>query len=73
MEKLDLVQPIRTILDGFNYAIWSQEMSSFLKGRKLWRIVTEDIPKPTQLKDEEDGKFWERLEDWDSRNHQILN
>lgn len=47
-------------------------MSAFLKGRKLWQIVTSDIPQPTKQKDEDDRKFWERLEDWDSKNHQIL-
>lgn len=72
MEKLDVVQPIKTLLDGLNYTIWSQEMSSFLKGRKLWRIITGDISKPTKQTNEDDGKFWERLEDWDSKNHQIL-
>ena len=39
---------------------------------KLWHIVTGDIRKPTKQKGEDDRKFWERLEDWDSKNHQIL-
>ena len=49
-------------------------MKSFLIGRKLWRIVTGDITKPTaQDKDKEgDNKFIERLEDCDSKNHQII-
>ena len=49
-------------------------MKFFLIRRKLWRIVTGDITKPTkQDKDkEEDSKFIERLEDWDSKNHQII-
>jgi len=72
MEKLDVVQPIRTILDGLNYPIWSQEIFSFLKGRKLWRIVSGDITKPTKQKEEDDNKFLERLEDWECKNHQIL-
>lgn len=40
--------------------------------RRLWRYVTGDIIKPTQLKDESDDKFNNRLDDWDSKNHQIL-
>lgn len=47
-------------------------MSSFLKGRKLWRFVTGSISKPTKRQEEDDGTFWERLEDQDSKNHQIL-
>lgn len=72
MEKLDVIQPIRTTLDGLNYALWSQEMSSFLKGRRLWRIVIGSVTKPVKQKDEDDTAYWERLEDWDSKNHQIL-
>ena len=72
MEKLDVIQPIKTILDGLNFAIWSQEMSSFLKGRRLWRIVTGSVLAPVQQKDEADNAYWERLEDWESKNHQIL-
>ena len=47
-------------------------MCSFLKGRILWHIVTGEIPKPTQKKDEDEEKFTERLEKWDDKNHQIL-
>lgn len=72
MEKVEVIQPIKTILDGLNYAIWSQEMSSFLKGKRLWRIVSGSIAKPSKEKDEDDNTYWERLEDWDSKNHQIL-
>jgi hypothetical protein len=63
MEKLDISQPITTILFGSNYNIWIQGMKSFLIGRKLWRIVTRDITKPTKEKDESDTKFTNRLED----------
>ena len=35
------------MLDGpTNYHAWSQNMTIFLKGRKLWRYVTSSIPKP---------------------------
>ena len=47
-------------------------MRSFLIGRKLWRIITGDITKPTRETSETDAKFAERLEDWDSKNHQII-
>ena len=46
MEKVDVIRLIRTILDGSNYAIWSQKMSNFLKGRRLGRIVTGSVTKP---------------------------
>ena len=47
-------------------------MSSLLKGRKLWCFVTSHFPKPTKQKDEDDNKYLDRLEDWDSKNHQII-
>lgn len=72
MDRFDAAQPIKTILDGTNYVPWSQEMSSFLKGHRLWCYVTGDISKPVQQIGETDAKLAERLEDWDSKNHQIL-
>lgn len=72
MDKFDAAQPIKTILDGTNYVPWSQEMSSFLKGRRLWCYVTSDVSKPVQQTGETDAKLAERLEDWDSKNHKIL-
>ncbi|GAV77125.1 UBN2_3 domain-containing protein [Cephalotus follicularis] len=42
----DPTQPIIIILDGPNYLRWSSAMTSFLKGKKLWRIVTGDKPAP---------------------------
>ena len=47
-------------------------MRSFLKGRKLQRYATGDITCPTKATGEADQKFAERLEDWDSKNHQII-
>ena len=42
----DIICPITIMLDGLtNYQAWSQSMSVFLKGRKLWRYVTGSIPK----------------------------
>ena len=37
------------MLDGpTSYHAWSQNMTIFLKGRKMWRYVTSSIPKPIQ-------------------------
>ncbi|KAL0550370.1 hypothetical protein IC582_014879 [Cucumis melo] len=72
MEKSEIARPISTILDGTNYITWANQMKSFLIGRKLWRIVTGDIIKPTKQDKEDDSKFIERLEEWDSKNHQII-
>jgi len=72
MDKFDVAQPIKTILDGTNYVPWSQEMSSFLKGRRLWRYTTGDISKPVAQTGEASATLAERLEEWDSKSHQIL-
>ena len=38
----DILRPITIMLDGpTSYHAWSQNMTVFLKGRKLWRYVTE--------------------------------
>ncbi|GAV68552.1 UBN2_3 domain-containing protein [Cephalotus follicularis] len=68
----DPAQPITNILDDPNYLRWSSVMKSFLKGRKLWRIVTGDKPAPVKRQDETDYSFADRLEYWDSANHRIL-
>ncbi|GAV65088.1 UBN2_3 domain-containing protein, partial [Cephalotus follicularis] len=68
----DPAKPITIILDGPNYLRWSSAMTNFLKGRKLWRIVTRDKPAPVKRTDETDDSFADRLEDWDSANHRIL-
>ena len=45
--KRDIIRPITIMLDGFtSYHAWSQNMTIFLKGHKLWRYVTGSIPKP---------------------------
>ena len=36
-------------------------MSSFLKGRRLWRYATGEITKPTKQGDEDETKLYERL------------
>ena len=46
----DIVRPIIVILDGpTTYHAWSQNMTVFLKGHKLWRYVTGLIPKPVPI------------------------
>ncbi|KAF7123618.1 hypothetical protein RHSIM_Rhsim12G0018900 [Rhododendron simsii] len=70
MEKMDAGQPISITLDGSNYILWAQAMTSFLKGKKLWRIITGDVIKPVKAPEENQSKYEERLEDWDSKNHQ---
>ena len=72
MDRLDSAHPIAITMDGPNYIVWAQSMSSFLKGRKLWRYVTGNITEPVQATGEDATKFAERLEDWDSKNHQII-
>lgn len=47
-------------------------MLSFLKGKKLWRVITGDIVKPVKVETETQVKLDERLDDWDSKNHQII-
>ena len=43
----DIIRPITVMLDGpTSYHAWAQNMTIFLKGRKLWRYVTGSIPKP---------------------------
>ncbi|GFZ03488.1 hypothetical protein Acr_16g0001120 [Actinidia rufa] len=72
MARSKVSQPTNVILEGTNYILWAQAMSSFLKGRKFWRYVTGMIPAPTQDRDEAEDKFQYCLEDWDNKNHQII-
>ena len=72
MEKVDVANPIPVILNGPNYTHWVEAMRGFLKGRKLWRYVTGDIKCPIRNPDETDETFVDRIEDWDSKNHQII-
>uniref|UniRef100_A0A2N9EUE1 Integrase catalytic domain-containing protein n=1 Tax=Fagus sylvatica TaxID=28930 RepID=A0A2N9EUE1_FAGSY len=81
--------PITIILDGpASYHAWSQNMTVFLKGRRLWRYVTGDIPKPVPRSDTDSGSsdgdsvaaavvqvddFEARLEEWESIQCRILS
>ena len=43
----DIIRPITIMFDGpTSYHVWSQNMTTFLKGCKLWRYVTDSISKP---------------------------
>ena len=43
----DIIRPITIMLDGpISYHAWTQNMTIFLKGSKLWRYVIGSIPKP---------------------------
>ena len=45
--RRNIIRPITIMLDGpTSYHVWSQNMTVFLKDRKLWRYVTSSIPKP---------------------------
>ncbi|XP_010041380.1 uncharacterized protein LOC104430332 [Eucalyptus grandis] len=54
--------PIQTILSGSNYILWAQEISSFLKGCKLWRHVTGSIFEPSEAIEDDDDTFVKRLD-----------
>lgn len=83
----DIIRPITIMLDGpTSYHAWSQNMTVFLKGRKLWRYVTGSIPKPVPnpkskaTTAEESSKtavttddYEERLEEWESIQSKILS
>uniref|UniRef100_A0A2N9F0V1 Integrase catalytic domain-containing protein n=1 Tax=Fagus sylvatica TaxID=28930 RepID=A0A2N9F0V1_FAGSY len=71
-----------------SYHAWSQNMTVFLKGRRLWRYVTGDIPKPmpglVTDSNSSDGDsvteaviqvddFEARLEEWESIQCRILS
>jgi hypothetical protein len=74
MEKSEVTRPITIILDGSksNYNQWSEAISGFLKGRRLWRYVTGDKKCPTRSTGETDETYADKLEEWDSKNHQII-
>ena len=72
MDRSDVSYPIHIQLNRHNYVLWAQAISSFLKGRRLWRYITGHITEPVKANDDTDEKFADRLEEWDSKNHQII-
>ena len=83
----DIIRLITIMLDGpTSYHAWSQNMTVFLKGRKLWRYVTGSIPKSVPNSKskattaEESSKtavttddYEECLEEWESIQSKILS
>ena len=83
----DIIRPITIMLDGpTSYCAWSQNMTIFLKDRKLWRYVTGSIPKPVPnpkskaiaAKDAfkttvTTDDYEEHLEEWESIQSKILS
>ena len=47
-------------------------LSSFIKGQRLWSIITNSHVKPVQEKDKPQDKFDDCLDDWESKNYQIV-
>ena len=83
----DIIRPTTIMLDGpTSYYAWSQNITVFLKSRKLWRYVTGSIPKPVPnpkskaIAVEESSKiavttddYEEHLEEWESIQSKILS
>lgn len=57
MDQFESTLPIAIILDGSNYILQRQEMSSFLKGCQVSEYVIGGEPPSTQLKNEMDVIF----------------
>lgn len=72
MEKIDVSHLISTILNNANYVVWAQEIFKFFKGRKLWHYAISDILHPIKSLDMDTSKYVEILEEWDSKNYQII-
>lgn len=56
---------------GPNYLHYAQAMTRYLKSRRLWRIVTEEITAPVRKEGETKEKYYEWQEDWDDENVDI--
>ena len=83
----DIIRPITIMLDEpTSYHVWSQNMTVFFKGHKLWRYVTDSIPKPvpnpkskaTAAKESSKtvvttDDYEDRLEKWESIQGKILS
>ena len=83
----NIIRPITIMLNSpTSYHAWSQNMTVFLKGRKLWRYVTGSIPKPvpkpkskaTAIEDASKtidtvDDYEEHLKEWESIQSKILS
>ena len=63
MEKSDISRPISITLNGTNFLYWAQVMTSFLKSRRVWRIITREVTAPNRKDGETKEKYDERKED----------
>ena len=68
----EISRPIHVIFHGDNFAQWSQDMHSYIKGRKLWLYVSGDRPIQEKADKETDSAYAIRIEDWESANHKII-
>ena len=60
----EVSRPIHVIFNGDNFSQWSQAISSYLKGRKLWRYVSGVRTIPVKEEKESDAAYDLRLEEW---------
>ena len=72
MEHLDVAHYVSIILDGSNYPLWAQAMTSFLKGKKYWPIITVILTQPSNEVNETQVKSVDCLDDWDNKNNKII-
>ena len=68
----EVFRPIHVLFNGDNFSQLSQAISSYLKGRKLWRYVSGVRTIPVKEEKESDAAYDLRLEEWESSNHQII-
>ena len=68
----EVSRPIHVLFNGDNFSQWSQAISSYLKGRKLWCYVSGVRTIPVKEEKESDAAYDLRLEEWESSNHQII-
>ena len=83
----DIIRPITIMLNGpTSYHAWSQNMTVFLKGHKLWRYMTNSTPKPIPKPQSKaptaevasktavtTDDYEERLEEWESIQSKTLS
>ena len=72
MDPKESIQSVRVILDGTNYVSWSNALSRFIKGRRLWRVITGVHTPPIKTEGENDESFDDRLDEWEGKNYQIV-
>ena len=72
MDKQESIQSVRVILDGTNYVSWSNALSGFIKGRRLWRVITGVHTIPIKREGEDVESFDDRLDEWEGKNYQII-